>query len=115
MNDVVVLEAADDLDDGVNLADGGEELVAESFALAGTGDESRDIYKLNGGGNDDLRFRDGLENVGALVGHDDDADVGVDGAKRIVRSLGLAGASEGVEESGFTHVGQADDTSFKHK
>jgi len=31
-----------------------------------------------------------LENVGALVGNDDDADVGVDGAKRIVRSLGLA-------------------------
>ena len=115
VDDVVVLEAADDLDDGVDLADGGEKLVAEAFALAGAGDEAGDVDELDGGGDDDLGLRDRLEDVGAFVGDDHDADVGVDGAERVVRSLGLAGAREGVEESGFAHVGQADDASFKHK
>ncbi len=35
VDDVLVLEAADDVDDGVHLADVGEELVAQPLALAG--------------------------------------------------------------------------------
>ncbi len=101
VDDVVVDETADDLHNGVDLTDGREELVAETFALAGAGDEAGDVDELNCGGNDDAGLGDGLEDVGALVGDDDDTDVGIDG--------------EDVEESGFAHVGQADDTSFKHK
>ena len=39
--DVVVLEAADDLDDGVDFADVGEELVAEALARARALDQAR--------------------------------------------------------------------------
>jgi hypothetical protein len=56
VNDVRILEAAHDLDDGVDLADVGEKLVAEAFALAGAGDKAGDVDELDGGGNDNLVF-----------------------------------------------------------
>jgi hypothetical protein len=49
------------------------------------------------------------------VRHGDDADVRVNGAKGIIRRLGLARARDGVEQGGFAHVGQSDDSGFKHK
>jgi len=36
----------------------GEELVAEAFALAGTGDQARYVDELDGGRQELLRFRD---------------------------------------------------------
>ena len=44
------------------------------------------------------------------IGHGDDAHVGIDGAKRVIGRLRLAGAGDGVEEGGFAHVGQSDDS-----
>ena len=46
MGDVAFLEAAQDVADRVDLADVGEELVAEPFALAGAADEAGDIDEL---------------------------------------------------------------------
>ena len=66
-------------------------------------------------GDHDVGLGDFLQDVRALVGHDHDADIRVDGAERVVCSLGLAGAGEGVEEGGLAYVGQADDASFEHK
>ena len=43
MRDVVVLEAAKDVDDGIDLADVAEELVAKPFALRRTAHEARDV------------------------------------------------------------------------
>ena len=46
VDDVFVLEAADDLHDGVGLADVGEELVAEALALRRAAHESGDVHEL---------------------------------------------------------------------
>ena len=43
MGDVVVLEAAHHMHDGVDLADGGEELVAEPLAFRGAAHQAGDI------------------------------------------------------------------------
>ncbi len=52
MYNIGVLEGAHHMYDGVADPDVGQELVAESFALAGTGDQSGDIHERNrGGGN----------------------------------------------------------------
>ena len=51
---VVVLEAAHHVDDGVGLADVGQKLVAQAFALAGTGHQTGDIDKLDDSRNDAL-------------------------------------------------------------
>ena len=50
--------------------------------------------------------------VEALIGHGDDAGVGVDGAEGIVGGLRL-GRGEGVEDGGFADVGQADDSAVQ--
>ena len=61
MDDVLVLEAAYDVRDGVGLTDVLEELVAETLALGGALDESRDVDELHGGGHDLLGVVDGGE------------------------------------------------------
>ena len=63
--DVLVLEAADDLDDGVHFADVGQELVAEAFALARALDEAGDVDELDRRRDDDVRLRDLLEDFAA--------------------------------------------------
>ena len=49
MLDVVILEAAQDVDDGVDLADVAEELVAEPFALGRAFDEPGDVDEAQAG------------------------------------------------------------------
>ena len=60
MHDVVVLEAAHDMRNGVALTDVGKELVAEAFAFTGAGNKPCDIHELHHRGHDAL----GLNNVG---------------------------------------------------
>ena len=60
VDDVVVIKAADHVDDRVALADVGEEVVALAFALGGAGDEARDVNDVDGGRDDDLGAGDDL-------------------------------------------------------
>ena len=52
MDDVLVVEAADHMDDGIGHTDVGQELVAQSLALGGALYQAGDVHKLNdcGGG-----------------------------------------------------------------
>lgn len=68
VNDVVVGEATDDVGDGVALADVGEELVAEAFALAGAGDEAGDVDEFDGGRDDAFGMNDFGERLQAGIG-----------------------------------------------
>ena len=112
VNDFRVVEAADDVTDCVGGADVAEKLVAETFALGCAFDETGDVDELHGCG--DERF--GLDEFGdfgeALIGHGDDAGVGVDGAEGIVGGLRL-GRGEGVEDGGFSDVGEANDSAVQ--
>ena len=58
VDDVLVLEAAHHMGDGIGLADIGEELVAQAFTLRGAGDEAGDVDELHGGRNHPLRLDD---------------------------------------------------------
>jgi hypothetical protein len=51
MYDVVVIETAEHMDDGIALADITQELIAEAFAFGGALHQSGDIYDFAGGGN----------------------------------------------------------------
>jgi len=98
--------------DGVGGANVTEELVAEAFALAGTFDEASDVDELHGGGDERLGLDEGRDFAKALIGHCDDTGVGIDGAERVVRRLGL-GRGEGVEDRGLSDVGQANDSAVE--
>ena len=106
MNDVVVVEAAEHMDDSIGLADVGEEFVAESFAAAGAFDESRDVHYLDGGGDDAaFGFAQFAQLDQSLVGHGDDTHVRLDGAEGKVRRLRF-GAAQAVKQGRFAHIRQ---------
>ncbi len=108
VDDVVVLEAADDVGDGVGLADVGQELIAEAFTLGGPAHEAGDVDEVHRRGDDRLRVVELHQRVEPRVGHRHHADVRLDGAERIVRHGG-ARRRQRVEERRLAHVGQADD------
>ena len=87
VDDVVVLKAAYDVHDGVDLADVREELVAEALAFRGALHEAGDIDELDRRGREFFRLIHFGELVEALVRHRDDADVRLDRAERIVCGL----------------------------
>ncbi len=109
---VGIFEAAHDVNDGIGFADVREELVAQAFALARAGDQARDVDEFDGGGQDAFGLDDFGQLLQARIRHFDDADVGLDGAERIVLG-GDAGAGQSVEESRFANVGQADDAALQ--
>ena len=108
MHDVVVGKAAHDMGDGVGLANVGEELVAEPFALGRTGDEPRDVDEFHRRGNDARRTGDGGQGIQPGVGHRDHADIGLDRAEGIVLR-GDPGLGERVEQRRLADVGQSHD------
>ena len=107
---VGVLEAADDLEDGVDLADVAEELVAEPFPFARPLHDPGDVHEAERRG-DELLGDDVLaDHRQAIVGDAHDPFVRLDGAEGVIRALGCLGAREGVEQGALAHVGQTDDT-----
>ena len=110
MDDVVVVEAAHDMHDGVALTDVAEELVAQTGALACALDQTGDIDELHDGGSLFVGLPDLSQLIQPLVGHGHDAAVRLDGAERIVGRLRVLGGGDGVEQSGLADVRQTDDT-----
>ena len=113
MGDVAVLEAAHDMGDGVAFADVGEELVAEAFALRGAAHQSGDVDESETGRDDLLRARDFGQGLEPGVRHRDVADIGLDGAERVVGRLGGGSLGQRVEERRLAHVGKADYAAFE--
>ena len=106
MGDVVVVEAAEHMYDGVAVADVGEELVAEAFAFGGAANEAGDVDNLDGGGHHARRTLNLDEFGEAFVGDGDDADVGLDGAEWEIGGLCFS-VAQAVEERRLAHVGQS--------
>ena len=110
MGDVVILKTADHLDDGGAFADIGQELIAQSFALAGAAHETGNINEIHAGMDGLFGLCLGGQGVHARVRHSHRSLVGLDGAEGIVGGLGILSLGQGIEEGGLAHVGQPDDT-----
>ena len=113
MHDIGILEAAHDMRDRLDLADVGEELVAEAFALGGAAHEARDVHKGQSRRNDLGRFAELRERGQPRVRYGDLAGVRLDGAERIVGGLRGGRPRQCVEERRLAHVRQADDAAAK--
>ena len=99
--------------DRVDLADGGEELVAEAFALGRAAHQAGDVDEGQPR-RDDLRgFGDRRQLIEPRIRHRDFADIRLDGAERIVRRLRRRGLGQRVEQRRFADIGQADDAAFE--
>ena len=113
MGDVVILEAAQHMHDRVDLADVGEELVAQPFALRGAAHQAGDVDEGDAGRDDLLRLGDRRDLVQPRIGHRDFAGVRLDGAERIVRGLRGGRPRQRVEQCRFADVGKPNDPAFE--
>lgn len=98
VGDVVVVKAANHVDDGVDFADVGEELVAEALAFGCAFDEAGNVNELDSGGEDLFGSGNFGEDIKSGIGDADHSDVGFDGAEGKVCGLGLRVGNDGVEE-----------------
>ena len=110
MGDVLIVEAAHHFHDGGTFADVGQKLIAQSFAFARASHKACDIHEIHGGVNGFGGLHQFGEGIHALVGHGHGGLVGFDGAEGVVRGFGVLRLGESVEQSGFAHVGQTDDS-----
>ncbi|MNI48331.1 hypothetical protein D3C73_1028900 [compost metagenome] len=113
MGDVVIFEAAQHVDDGVDFADIGKELVAQAFALRCTAHEAGDVDEGDAGRDDFLRTGDRRKLLHARIRNSNFTGVRLDSAERIVRSLRGSRLCQCVEKGGLADIGQSDDTAFK--
>jgi len=113
MGDVAVLEAAQHMGDGVDGADVAEELVAQAFAAGRAAHETGDVDEFELGRNDLRRFRELGANLEPLVGDGDAAQIGLDGAKGIVRRFRRLRRGERVEERALAHIGKTNDAAIE--
>ena len=115
MRDVRVFKTADDLHDGVHFADVAEEFVSQPFPLRCAFHQSGNVHELDGCRDDFVRFGDFGQRSQTRIRHFDDADIGINGAKRIILRSRLARARDSVEQRGLADIGQTDNSGFKHK
>ena len=87
VDDVAVVEAAQDVQDGVALADVGQELVAEALAAAGAAHQTGDVDDVDRGRDRALGLADLGKHLQALVRDVGGAEVGFDRAEREIGAL----------------------------
>jgi len=114
VNDVRVFETSNDVHQSIYFPDVAQELVAKPLPLGSALHQTRNIHKLNGRRyhRADLGYLGNL--LQPLVGHSDDAEVWLNGAKGVVFSDRLVRARNRVEERGFSNVWKSNDSCLQH-
>ena len=112
VDDVVVVEGAHHLADGVGLANGRQELVAQALPLRRAADEPCDVHEGHGRRHHRSAVVEIRQLLQPRVGHGHHAHVGLNGGEGVVRRQHLV-VGERVEERGLAHIGQPDDADRK--
>ena len=84
MDDILVVETAHDMDDGVHAPNMPQELVSQTFPLAGSLDETGDVHNLHGRRENPFRLYILRQLVHPGIWYLDDSHIGLDGAERII-------------------------------
>src|SRR3546814_13435245 len=103
------------MDDRVDVADIGEELVAKPFALRRAAHQPGDIDEAELGFDDLGRTADAGDLVKARIGNRDLADIGFDRAKRIIRRLRRHGLRQCIEKRRLAAIWKATDAAAEDR
>ena len=106
MGDIVILETAQHMGDGVTFADIGQKLVAKALALAGAFDQPRDIDKGHAGRDDLFGTCNRGQFVQPRIRYGDITDIGFNRAEREIRGLCGGGFRQRVEQRRFADIRQ---------
>jgi uncharacterized glyoxalase superfamily protein PhnB len=109
MGDIVIGKAAQHMGDRIDLADIGQELVAQPLALRGALHQPGNIDKGDSRRNHAGRPGDRRQPVEPRIGHRNIAGIGLDRAEREIRRLGGRCPRQRVEKRRLAHIRQADD------
>ncbi len=113
MGDIVVFKAAQHVYDGIDFANVGEELVAETLALRCAANQTGNIDEGDAGRDDFLRAGDVGKDFHARIGHRHFAGIRFDGAEGIVGGLCGGRFRQRVKKSGLADIRQSNDTAFE--
>ena len=108
MHDIAIGETAQDMGNGVDLANMPEKLVAEALAAGGAADQPGDIDKFQLGRDDLGRFAEARGDIEPFVGNRHSPEIWLDRAERVIRRLGRGGRGQRIEERGFADIRQSD-------
>ena len=108
---IVVVEATDDMDNGVALTDVTQKLIAETLTLGRSFHQTCNVHNLTGCRNDAAGMNKLREFGKALVGHGDHTKVGFNSTKREVGCLCLS-TRQAVEKRGLAYIRQTHDATF---
>ena len=97
------------MDNGIHLTDIGEELIAEALAFGSSLHESGNINKFNYGRGNLFGIIESGELSETVIGYRNNTYIGIDSTERVIGRF-RTGFCQGIEESTFTHVGQAYNT-----
>src|SRR5690606_13692719 len=112
VNDVFVRKATHDVDDGVDLPDVREKLIAEALPFGCPRDEPGNVDELDRRRHDPGRVRELAEPFQSGIRHRNHPDVGFDRTEWIIRGFGSR-ATQCVKKGGLTNIRQPDDAAAK--
>lgn len=109
---ILIVEAAEHMNDGICLANVGQKLIAQALALACALHQAGNVHNLDGGGHDALRVNEFGKFIEAFVRNGDYAHIGFDCTEWEVCRLSL-GVRQTVEKRGLAHIRKPYDTTLK--
>ena len=97
------------MDNGIGLANIGQELVAKACTLTGTLHQTGNVHELNDRRGLFVRLIDLCQLVQPCIWHCYHAHVGVNGAEGVVGAFSTS-VGDGVEQGGLANIRQSHDT-----
>ena len=107
MHDIIILKAADDVDDSINLANMSKEFIPETLAAVRTANKTRYIDEFDRCRDKALWVIHLIEHIKPVVGNIYDADIRLDRAEGVVRSL-CACFGDRIKKGAFTDIRKPD-------
>ena len=112
VRDISILEATDDMRDGIRLTDMREELISQTLALGGARYEAGDIDETSERRRRLLRLEHLRQIIDAMIRDLYDAHIRLDGAERKIRRF-CSGFCDGIEQRALPYIRKADNADLQ--
>ena len=113
MGDIGIFKTAQHMGNGIDLADIGQELIAQPFTAGRPAYQPGYIHKFQKSRQDFSRFCQPCNGIQARIRHRHTAGIRLNRAKRIIGSIRGCGFGQRIKQGGFAHIWQANNAAIK--